>query len=760
MNSTRAVEATQRFTAAQPCPICKGHDGLDRGAGVRCAGFIMNNGNAAVCTRIESSKPLQTPVGLGWIHPLNGNGHKAGRGGERGVSLPKTRARVQDPPVSPMKTTLARPLARPPSVAGGLTLADYADAKRLPVDFLKLCELSDYKYLEAPAVCMPYRDTTGKEVAIRFRVSMTGAKFRWKKGAKICLYGLWLLQEAKKDGFIFIVEGESDCHTLWHHDLPAAGLPGAAAWNEERDAAHLDGFSKVYVGIEPDSGGEAILKWLATSSIRDRVHLVFFPKETKDPSAVYLSAPEKFKERMAAAMASAVPWHQYESEQRKAAHKDAWLKCKSLAQEPNILSLFARDLERCGVVNEEANGKLLYLSITSRVLPRPVSVVVKGTSSVGKSFVVEITLKFFPEEAFYALSGMSDRSLAYSTEPLVHRMLVIFEAAALNSDFASYLLRSLLSEGCVRYETVESTKDGLKPKLVVREGPTGLLLTTTAIKVHPENETRLLSLSVKDTREQTAAVMLALAGENERQPVDFSPWHALQVWLATGDCRVVVPFAKKLAYKIQPVAVRLRRDFTTLLNLIKAHALLHQDSRNRDREGQIIATIADYEVVLGLLKNVFSENVELSVSPHIRATVQAVRDLGGDNPLNIKPITLVAVAQRLHLDVSTVSRRVQSALKLGYLLNEETHKGKNFKLFLGEPLPADVEILPPAATLSEGGQTLARPVARPLASPVFIGKKPHPCTLASKIGGIPPSLPPLVRQVRRIRPVNGGQNEA
>jgi hypothetical protein len=100
---------------------------------------------------------------------------------------------------------------------------------------------------------------------------------------------------------------------------------------------------------------------------------------------------------------------------------------------------------------------------------------------------------------YHALSAMSERALAYSEEPLVHRFLVLYEAAGLRSDFTSYLLRSLLSEGRVRYETVEKTPDGLRSRVIEREGPTGLLVTTTAIGLHPENETRLLSITVTDT---------------------------------------------------------------------------------------------------------------------------------------------------------------------------------------------------------------------------------------------------------------------
>ena len=39
---------------------------------------------------------------------------------------------------------------------------------------------------------------------------------------------------------------------------------------------------------------------------------------------------------------------------------------------------------------------------------------------------------------------------------------MVFEAAGLTSEFGSYLMRSLLSEGRLRYETVERTDDGLQ----------------------------------------------------------------------------------------------------------------------------------------------------------------------------------------------------------------------------------------------------------------------------------------------------------
>jgi hypothetical protein len=146
-----------------------------------------------------------------------------------------------------------------------------------------------------------------------------------------------------------------------------------------------------------------------------------------------------------------------------------------VAEQPNILRSFAAELARSGVAGEERIAKLLYLAVTSRLLSRPVSVALKGPSSGGKSYLVERVLSLFPESAYYALTAMSDRTLAYSEEPIKHRFLVIYEAAGMNSEFQTYLMRSLLSEGCVRYETVEKTSEGIRPRLIERKGPTGAL---------------------------------------------------------------------------------------------------------------------------------------------------------------------------------------------------------------------------------------------------------------------------------------------
>jgi hypothetical protein len=303
---------------------------------------------------------------------------------------------------------------------------------------------------------------------------------------------------------------------------------------------------------------------------------------------------------------------------------------------------------------------------------------------------------------------MSERALAYSEEPLVHRVMVIYEAAGLTGDFASYLMRSLLSEGKVRYETVEKTKDGLQARLIEREGPTGLIVTTTAVHLHPENETRLISLTVNDSTEQTRMVLRALA-VGTKETIDPAPWHALQVWLGHAEHRVEIPFAEALAEAVPPIAVRLRRDFGAVLNLIRAHALLHQACRRRDAEGAIVADIADYAAVRDLVADLLAEGVESTVPATVRETVETVARLlalashdrrDGDDKDDEPSVSLTTLAKALKLDKSAASRRVRVATDREYLKNLETRRGRPARIALGEPLPKDVPVLPTAEELA------------------------------------------------------------
>jgi hypothetical protein len=106
--------------------------------------------------------------------------------------------------------------------------------KGLPVRFLEGLGLTDLAhYVGHPAVRIPYRDPDGAEGPVRFRLALEKGeggdnRFAWKKESKPTLYGLDRLDRAREAGYVILVEGESDCHTLWYYGFPALGVRGPA----------------------------------------------------------------------------------------------------------------------------------------------------------------------------------------------------------------------------------------------------------------------------------------------------------------------------------------------------------------------------------------------------------------------------------------------------------------------------------------------------------------------------------------------------
>jgi hypothetical protein len=633
--------------------------------------------------------------------------------GEEGVYPPKSGATLQHTPKKPHSNAqnsvagadaTPRNTAIPPGeggyphlrVVGGseaqdCTLDDYAGYVGLPVGFLRNLGLKEIHYIDQKAIKIPYLDETGtEEVCVRFRVSLAGKpKIKTRKGDKHALYGLWKIGEAREAGYVILAEGESDAQTGWHHGEPVIGVPGATGFQSEW-VDQLHDIGKIYAIVEPDEGGERFWQSLAATDLRDRLYRVEL-RGVKDLGDLHCQDAKNFSGWLHDALGRARHWLDIAEDEDQDRFRESWARCEELAQSPNILARFYEALRSSGVAGERRTAMILYLALTSRRLDRPVSIAVKGPSSGGKSYLVERVVEYFPESACYALTAMSEKTLAYSEEPIKHRFLILYEVAGMSGDFQTYLIRSLLSEGKLRYETIEKTSEGLKPRLIEREGPTGLVVTTTQEKLHPENETRMISLAVTDTQEQTRDVLAALADEGISSP-DVEPWVALQECIGLGPRRVTIPYAMALAGLIPPVAVRLRRDFSAVLNLLRACALLHQANRERDDQGQVVATLDDYRVVRELVADLVAEGVDATVSETVRETVGVIGrliDEGDDDAVSLGPI-----ASELKLDKSATSRRVRTAMSKGFVKNLEDRRGKPGRYCLADEMPADIVVLP------------------------------------------------------------------
>jgi hypothetical protein len=417
------------------------------------------------------------------------------------------------------------------------------------------------------------------------------------------------------------------------------------------------------------------------------------------------------------------------AEQKAEFRDDLWPKLCELAQAPDLLERVVRQVQSRGVVNECELITLIYLAATSRVLDQPINPLVKGASSGGKSHTTKRTLELFPPESVNYLTSSSALSLVYDDQPLAHTVLVVNEANQLQADensMFSMLLRSLISEGRIVHQTTvedPASRTGRRVERIVREGPIAVMITTTG-ELHAENETRMLSFRVSETQEQTRAVIEGLAARaagTDEGVADLAIWQDFQRWIALGPTDAVIPFAPQIAAKIPPSMVRFRRDVGSLFNFIKASAILHQAQRKVDGKGRVVATLDDYKVAYSIFSKVLAETSGQRVTDNVRLVVDLIVQRAAQPTtkpsdsrfargagLAASPEVVLSSKQigtLTGIGKSAAHRAVRSAIDGGYLVNNETTRGKPYRLVVGQHIDdAAATLLPHPDTLStEGG---------------------------------------------------------
>src|SRR3989440_12973648 len=190
-----------------------------------------------------------------------------------------------------------------------LTLLDLALEKQLPWQFL-----FNLGVMEHPSggLCIPYYLADGRPAPrSRIRTALiAGVGSRWSKGkGQLVPYGLERLSDARKGRLLVLVEGESDCWTLWYQGFPALGLPGAEMAGVLEESA-LAGIDRLYIIEEPDAAGATFVKGLANRlkgwRWQGKVFVVHLPV-AKDPSDLYTQNRQGFRAAFQHALKHAEP---------------------------------------------------------------------------------------------------------------------------------------------------------------------------------------------------------------------------------------------------------------------------------------------------------------------------------------------------------------------------------------------------------------------------------------------------------------------
>jgi DNA primase len=288
-----------------------------------------------------------------------------------------------------------------------------------------------------------------------------------------------------------------------------------------------------------------------------------------------------------------------------------------LLRDPRLIERVLADFDLCGVVGEETNKKVSYLAAVSRLLSKPLAVVVQSSSAAGKSSLMEAVLSFMPEEQREEYSAMTGQALYYMGQKnLKHKILAVAEEEGASR--AAYALKLLQSEG--KLKIASTGKDPVNGKMVTHEylveGPVMIFLTTTAQDVDEELLNRCLVLTVNEEQEQTRAIHRK---QREAQTIEG-------LW-ARRDREKVVRLHRNAQRLLRPIEVvnnhavempdfpdtitRMRRDHMKLLTLVQAIALLHQHQRETKistRNGETVEYIEASEADVKLAQTHMHEN--------------------------------------------------------------------------------------------------------------------------------------------------------
>jgi DNA primase len=294
----------------------------------------------------------------------------------------------------------------------------------------------------------------------------------------------------------------------------------------------------------------------------------------------------------------------------------------ALLCDPRLLDRVLEDFEKCGAVGEETNKKVSYLAAVSRLLPKPLAIVVQSSSSAGKSSLMEAVLDFIPGEQRESYTAMTGQALFYMGQKnLKHKILAIAEQQG--AEAASYPLKLLQSEG--KLNIASTGKDPVTGKHITHEytveGPVMIFLTTTAPDVDEELLNRCIVLAVNEDREQTRAIHQK---QRESQTLEG-------LW-AREERMDILKLHRNAQRLLQPISVviehlkdhdfpdamtRTRRDHMKFLTLIQAVTLLHQHQREIKRETRqdktleyIAATEADVKLAWELANHVLMRSLD------------------------------------------------------------------------------------------------------------------------------------------------------
>jgi hypothetical protein len=353
----------------------------------------------------------------------------------------------------------------------------------------------------------------------------------------------------------------------------------------------------------------------------------------------------------------------------------------ALVRDQAFLHRAVKKIGELGVVGEKRNRLILFLAGLTRDFDMPISVMVKGQSSSGKSNLIRTATQIFPPECIIRRASLSAKAPVHGEGSLKAKILYLFEYRG--GKDAQYLLRLQQSEKVIAHEFTTVKGANRETKVAEREGSPVIFTTTTESAVFIDDDTRFLSVWIDDSAEQSLAIMQAqLAPVEKGEEASLDVWHEAVRLIGRAHAKCSFPsWFNEVANMVPKEHVRVRRDFERFLTFCKAVALCRSFYAGPQRPQELVVTFADYCITHRVLNPALASTThalherELALAEAVRAMQKASK----------RPATIQEIASYLNWKEALVYKWVDTAVAHALLKKVPGTRKSNQKLLESVP---------------------------------------------------------------------------
>ena len=277
----------------------------------------------------------------------------------------------------------------------------------------------------------------------------------------------------------------------------------------------------------------------------------------------------------------------------------------SFLKSDDLFEQIVSDMDVLGYVGESINKMLVYIVAISRLLDKPLCILVISQSGAGKSLLIDCVRKLIPESDVISLTSLSDMSLNYYDD-FLHKFMILGES--IHTDTIQHQIREIISSQKLSRLVTFKAEGKMKSEIITTKAIVSIALTTTSYKINAENLSRYFVVNADESKEQTERIHLLQREKyslNRFQKQNTIPEIIRKHQIANRLLKkytIINPYAHSLKFPAN--LLRTRRDNERFLDLIAAICFLRQYQKEikvHDNIEYLECDVKDYEIAYSIM---------------------------------------------------------------------------------------------------------------------------------------------------------------